>query len=52
MAVRPSGTEPKVKFYMFAYDPPAALADLPSIKAAQAVRIKALGADLRKFSGT
>ncbi len=52
VAVRPSGTEPKVKFYMFAYDPPAALADLPSIKAAQAVRIKALGADLRKFSGT
>ena len=52
VAVRPSGTEPKVKFYMFAYDPPAAFADLPSIKAAQAVRIKALGADLRKFSGT
>ena len=24
VAVRPSGTEPKVKFYMFAYDPPAA----------------------------
>ncbi len=51
VAVRPSGTEPKVKFYMFAYDPPAASADLPAIKAAQAVRMKAFGTDLRKFSG-
>jgi phosphoglucomutase/phosphomannomutase len=52
VAVRPSGTEPKVKFYMFAFDPPAPAADLPAIKAAQAIRIKALGADLRRFSGT
>ena len=51
VAVRPSGTEPKVKFYMFAYDPPAAAAELPAIKAAQAARIKAFGADLRKFAG-
>ena len=51
VAVRPSGTEPKVKFYMFAYDPPAASADLAAIKAAQAARMKAFGADLRKFSG-
>ena len=49
VAVRPSGTEPKVKFYMFAYDPPAASADLAAIKAAQAARMKAFGADLRKF---
>jgi phosphoglucomutase/phosphomannomutase len=52
VAVRPSGTEPKVKFYMFAYDPPGTPADLPAVKAAQAERMKALGADLRKFSGT
>ena len=51
VAVRPSGTEPKVKFYMFAYDPPAASADLSAIKAAQAARMKAFAADLRKFSG-
>jgi len=51
VAVRPSGTEPKVKFYMFAYDPPASTDRLPSIKAAQAVRIKAIGGDLRKFAG-
>ncbi len=51
VAVRPSGTEPKVKFYMFAYDPPAAADRLPSIKAAQEARNKAIGADLRKFAG-
>jgi hypothetical protein len=37
---------------MFAYDPPAASADLAAIKAAQSARMKAFGADLRKFSGT
>ncbi len=52
VAVRPSGTEPKVKYYMFAYDSPAASSDLAAIKAAQASRITALGADLRRFSGT
>jgi phosphoglucomutase/phosphomannomutase len=51
VAVRPSGTEPKVKYYMFAYDPPAASTNLPAIKAAQTARIQAMGADLRKFSG-
>src|SRR5208283_152165 len=51
VAVRPSGTEPKVKFYMFAYDPPALSADLAVIKTTQAARMKALGADLRKFAG-
>ena len=51
MAVRPSGTEPKVKFYLFAYDPPAAAADLAAIKAPQASRIKALAVELPKFSG-
>jgi phosphoglucomutase/phosphomannomutase len=51
VAVRPSGTEPKVKFYMFAYDPPASADKLASIKAAQADRIKAIGSDLRKFAG-
>jgi phosphoglucomutase/phosphomannomutase len=51
VAVRPSGTEPKVKFYMFAFDPPAASVDLAAVKAAQAARMKAFGADLRKFAG-
>jgi phosphomannomutase len=32
VAVRPSGTEPKVKFYMFAYTPAEQLADLEDTK--------------------
>ena len=51
VAVRPSGTEPKVKFYMFAFDPPAADSDLAGIKAAQAERLKAVEKDLRAAAG-
>jgi phosphomannomutase len=52
LAVRPSGTEPKVKIYLFAYDPPTQITDLEAVKAAQAERLKAIGADFRAFSGT
>jgi phosphoglucomutase/phosphomannomutase len=52
VAVRPSGTEPKVKFYLFAYDPPAAGCDLPAVKAEQAARLDRMGADLRALAGT
>jgi phosphoglucomutase/phosphomannomutase len=51
VAVRPSGTEPKVKFYMFAFDPPEASANLDSVKSAQAKRLKAMESDLKAFSG-
>ncbi len=51
VAVRPSGTEPKVKIYLFAYDPPAAAADLDATKAAQTDRLKAIGDDFRKYAG-
>ena len=47
VAVRPSGTEPKVKFYMFAYDRPEASADPAATRAAQAERLAAMEADLR-----
>jgi phosphomannomutase len=49
VAVRPSGTEPKVKLYLFAFDAPATIADLEATKAAQAARFQAMGADLRTF---
>ena len=55
VAVRPSGTEPKVKFYMFAYD----CAEVPvddlaatNSRPNRLRRFKAMGADLRAFSGT
>lgn len=51
VAVRPSGTEPKVKFYMFAFDPPAAIQDLPVIKAGQAERLDHMDRDLRTLAG-
>ena len=51
MAVRPPGTEPKVKFYMFAFDPPAAGQDLAVVKAAQATRLRAMESDLRAIAG-
>ncbi len=50
VAVRPSGTEPKVKIYLFACDKPAA--DLEAVKASQVERLKAIGDDFRAFSGT
>jgi phosphomannomutase len=51
LAVRPSGTEPKVKIYLFAFDPPEAIADLEATKAAQAKRLQVLGADFRAYAG-
>jgi phosphoglucomutase/phosphomannomutase len=51
VAARPSGTEPKVKFYVFAYDTPEKSADLDSVKKLQAERLKKMGEDLRKYSG-
>ena len=52
MAIRPSGTEPKVKFYMFASDTPDASRDLAAIKIAQLQRLKAMETDLRAIAGT
>ena len=51
VAVRPSGTEPKVKFYMFASDPPDGSTDLDAVKSVQAKRLKTMEADLKTYSG-
>jgi phosphoglucomutase/phosphomannomutase len=50
VAVRPSGTEPQVKFYMFTFDPPAAGGDIATIRAGLARRLDAMEKDLRAFA--
>ncbi len=61
VAIRPLGTEPKVKFYMFAFDPPEPCQDLADTAAArarqvltkigQSQRLRAMEADLRALAG-
>ena len=50
VAVRPSGTEPKVKMYMFTYVAPENIEDLASTKQAMDQRLSAFDADIRKFA--
>ncbi len=50
VAVRPSGTEPKVKFYMFTYEPAEQLHNLETTKAELGERLASLGRDLTAFS--
>lgn len=52
VAARPSGTEPKVKYYMFTYVPKENLDDLPATKAAMKKRIDAMQQDLEKFAAS
>ena len=49
VAVRPSGTEPKIKFYFFAYDPPAGRDRLEAVKAAQQQRLQAMKQHLQSI---
>jgi len=51
VACRPSGTEPKIKFYMFAYKPAEQLSNLELAKAELEDRLSRMEADLRKFAG-
>jgi phosphomannomutase len=51
VACRPSGTEPKIKFYMFAYKPPEQLSNLEAAKAELEERLTRMDTDLRKFAG-
>ena len=51
VACRPSGTEPKIKFYMFTYTPAEMLHDLDETLADLESRLDAMEADLRKFAG-
>ena len=51
VAIRPSGTEPKIKFYMFVYTAPEQLADLERAKIDLVERLSRLENDLRSFAG-
>ncbi|HET6882257.1 MAG TPA: phospho-sugar mutase [Pirellulales bacterium] len=46
VAVRPSGTEPKVKFYLFAYEPPELIANLDDAKQQLAKRLATFQTEL------
>jgi phosphoglucomutase/phosphomannomutase len=50
VAVRPSGTEPKVKYYMFSYEPAEQLANLDNTKVEHKARLIAIASDLTAFS--
>lgn len=51
VAIRPSGTEPKIKVYMFAYTPAEQLANLDSALEELAERLQKMEADMRAFAG-
>jgi phosphoglucomutase/phosphomannomutase len=50
VAVRPSGTEPKIKFYMFTCEPPEQIANLDDTKQAMAARIADMQRELGEFA--
>jgi phosphoglucomutase/phosphomannomutase len=51
VACRPSGTEPKIKFYMFGFIPPEQLSNLELAKSQLNEKLDRMEADLRKFAG-
>jgi phosphoglucomutase/phosphomannomutase len=50
VAVRPSGTEPKIKFYMFTAEPPELIANLDDTKRAMDSRLDEMEKDLAEFA--
>ncbi len=51
VAARPSGTEPKIKFYLSAVAPPCSPAELPAVKRALTERLDCMERDLRGLAG-
>jgi phosphomannomutase len=51
VAARPSGTEPKIKFYLFTAAPPCEPRDLPSVKQQLTERLDTMERELRALVG-
>ncbi len=51
VAVRPSGTEPKIKFYLFAFEPPEAVEDVSASRQRLSARLKQVEDDLKHYAG-
>jgi phosphomannomutase len=51
VAARPSGTEPKIKFYLFAVAEPCPEERLPAVKKSLETRLDAMERDLRTLAG-
>jgi phosphoglucomutase/phosphomannomutase len=51
VAARPSGTEPKIKFYLFAVAPPCPAENLPAVKRDLQHRLDAMERELRGLVG-
>ena len=50
VAIRPSGTEPKIKLYLFGYEPAAEIHDLTDAKSEVHTRLDAFEKELRAFA--
>ena len=50
VAARPSGTEPKIKFYMFTYVPAEQLSDLAAAKTKLTERLDSYAMDMNAFA--
>ena len=49
IGIRPSGTEPKLKIYLFTYEPAENLADLKLTREAMSITLAGIESDIRRI---